>query len=514
MSDSALPRPGLLRTGGLSTVALLVTLALAAGPVPAGDPAPVAAPVPPAGDPLPGDRVATAGHVGAADHDANVTVYRAANATFDDAAAVEAAVADGRLSPADHAVVGETLVVAIDSARLAGALAAHNGTLTERFLAALDGDAQFRIVQLHPDTMVSRKIARVGRANATVLRANETTYVLVDTGALEFGHYDPDGTNRPDQVRDDDLYAAEFGFDLQEPSLGGSYDPAGPSVDFVTTRAEFLDFEDFDRLPPAQVARSVHVNVPPEESLVVRVTLEGGRTVTAPADAPMTEFPEMSLDLRNATPRTRYTAALVHDGRVVDRLNGTVVERSASFRDPRLTRVDGQSVLNVTVRLSHGGSVEVLNDECEELGTRGVHTDPPGTATRLSIPLDGEVTRGILVRAHQEEYADRALYPGTGARTYVGFGGFECGGSAATEPGTATGVAPETVTVTATATDAPGSSTVIGTPTPTSAPTSEAQVTDLASPTRSRSSSSGVPGFGAVGAMVAVGVAALGLWRR
>lgn len=444
----------------------------------------------------PGERPVTSDDV------ANLTVYRAGNATFEDAAAVEAAVADGRLSPADHAVVGETLVVAVESERLAARLDAGDGTPTERFLAALDGDATFRIVQTNPDTMVTRKVARVGSENATVLRASATTYVLVDTGALRFAHYDPDGPNRPETVYDDEVYAVEFGFHLGDIPPGGPYDPAGPRVDLVVSRAGFLGFEDLDRLPPARVTRSVKVNDPPAESLVVRVALESGRTVTARVDAPVAEFPDVALDLRNATPGTAYAVALVHDGRVVERLNGTVVERSATIRDARLTRVDGRSVLNATVRLSHGGSVVVLNDECEELGVDGVHTDPPGTATRVSIPLEGEVTRGILVRAHQAEYADGALYPGDGARTYVGFGGFECRPSTPVTTGTAT----ETRTTTS-------SATVTAGPSPTSTGS------DGTGPASGRtatggSSTGGIPGFGTVGAVVAVGLVVVGVRRR
>lgn len=170
----------------------------------------------------------------------NVTVYRATDGDFDDAAAVEAAVENGSISPTDAMVAGETLVVGLDSERLADSLAAGNGSTTRRFFDVLDGEAEFRIVQTNMDSHSPPKAPRLGPDNVTIYRDGTTTYVVVETGALEFPRYLTEkDTYEPAGLSDGDRFAVEFGYDLDDVPFHGAseYDPAGPEVTLYSTKS-------------------------------------------------------------------------------------------------------------------------------------------------------------------------------------------------------------------------------------------------------------------------------------
>ena len=171
----------------------------------------------------------------------NVTIYRAADRSVDGAAAIETGIGDGTIGSAERIVVGDVLVVAIDSERLATDLDAANGSVTERFFEVLDGDAEFRLVQTNMGTHSAPKVPPMGAENVTVYRNGSTTYALVDTSDLGYHRYLVDKDEyEPDQLRDGDQFAVEFGYDLDEvPFHGATYwEPAGPEVTLYTAESE------------------------------------------------------------------------------------------------------------------------------------------------------------------------------------------------------------------------------------------------------------------------------------
>ncbi|MDZ7700660.1 MAG: hypothetical protein U5J98_00555 [Halobacteriales archaeon] len=290
--------------------------------------------------------------------------------------------------------------MAINSERLAEEIDAVNGTATDGFVEAIEGNATFRLTQTNPTPERAPKVARVGPANLTVHRAGTTTYVVVDTGKLAF-HYQG-SEDHSAYVRDGNRFAVTFGYGL-EPDAEAS----GPTLALHPTAAEFYRLEPGEPLPAGGASSfPCKVNIQPDTTPTVRLTLRDNWTVThAVGPVDWSGFQGVTLDLRDVEPGTSYTLELVHDGVVVDRTNGTVLDPSARVRNATLTEVrseqvvtrDGERVtevvddrvaVNVTVRLSHGGKVEVLDETCEQVGVEWVD---PGVETRVSVgALEGQ----------------------------------------------------------------------------------------------------------------------------
>lgn len=443
----------------------------------------------------------------------NVSLYRAQEATFDDVAAVEAAIANGTVEPAGGMLVGETLVVVVRSDRLAESMAAGNGSTTRRFLDAVDGEATFHVEQTDPPVERPAKVASVGPANATALRSGSTVYVLVDTGALAF-RYGEDG--EPTPVRDGDRFTAIFGYDDEHAT-----EP--PEVALYGARAEFFDHRRNEPLAPGVVNRTVVVNIEPDDAVVARLALGGDRTLVAPVE-PVTwsGFQGVTFDLRGVEPGTDFTLELVHDGSVVERYRGAVVEPRARVTNVTLTRVetdhvvtrDGERVtetitdhtaVGATARLSHGGKLVVLDGSCEQVGVQWLD---PGNETRVSIPLwrGGEPVRGrnasgfgVLVRAVRDDHTAETPYPGPTARAVAGSDADACRPSVATPTAGPGDHTPTTESTPGTSSTQPDRSTTAG-----DGGTSTTDVAVGETPT----TAPGQPGFTAVAALLAV-VAAL-----
>lgn len=422
---------------------------------------------------------------------ANVTVYDAEGTTLTDADAVTAAIENGTLPPADRVVAGETLVVAIHSDRLADDLAARNGSTTARFLDALDDEADFWLAQTNPTPERQRKVVRIGPRNATVYRAGNTTFVRLDTGAFDYRWGSVD-ENASTQLRDDEHFAPVFGYDLEE------HAHEGPVVELFTTSAEFSSYYRYSMLAPERVNRTVGVNVEPTHTLSVRAVLDSNRTITAPVETPeWTNGPGFSIDFSDVDAGTSYTLQLVHDGDVVDSVDGTVREPVATVRPVRVTVVDNQTYVHVRANLSHGGRVEVLNDDGTRLGSRWLH--PPGSSNEpagestVAIALRGGEADTLHLQARRTREPTFPLYQGSEARATLDVSDREIRGDS-----------PPVVNVTATpATEPPPS--VKGTATPTAVPTSTR--TDTETPTPSPTEGSSGHGFGvllAVGGFLAL----------
>lgn len=353
-----------------------------------------------------------------ADEAGNVTLYQSSDAGFDDVADVEGAIDGGSAEPADELVTGETLVVVIDSEELATDLDSRRGSATDRFFEATDDDATFEIVQSNPSPERAPKELRLDPEGSTVYRSGRTTFVLVDTATVTFWRPDAHG-GREAELRDEDRFGVLFGYD--SPSRIDV-----PEFELSTTAAEFLTLRgySYEPLPPERFDRPLNVYVAPDDRLVGRLSLVEGPTVVDEAG----HDEELSFDLRDIDPGTRYRLELVHDGTVLERRNGTVVEPRATLTDLSVARnatrnrAGRVTVLNATVNLSHGGHVEVLTDDGERLGRASTDVDgdsiEPGHTTRVSITfLENrsaeyieDPTDVLRVRAAREHGATREYY--------------------------------------------------------------------------------------------------------
>lgn len=166
--------------------------------------------------------------VGAATSHETVTVYRAWDATFETRESVEAAIANGTLESADTVTVGDTLVVVIESERLAETMANRSGSTTSRFFAALRGDAELRIIQTNPTPQKNRKVAVLGRENVTAFRNGTTVYAVVDTDELRFRYREANVTA---EVFPENRFAVQFGYDLPDDWSRATV-PESPIIEF------------------------------------------------------------------------------------------------------------------------------------------------------------------------------------------------------------------------------------------------------------------------------------------
>lgn len=422
------------------------------------------------------------------DQPANVTVYAESDSVLTDADAVEAVVTNGTLDRADRAAAGETLVVAIESDRLAEDLAARNGTTTERFFDVVDGDARFLLAQTNPTPERPRKVVRPGPRNTTVYRTNNTTYALLETSEFDYRWGSLDG-NRTTELWDGERFAVAFGYGVDNPD--------GPEVTLFTTPAEIGVP---DPLAPERFNRTVDVNIQPEESLFVRATFGSNRTVTVPAEpVEGSEDRRVSLDVSDVDPGTTYALELVHDGAAVDRDNGTVVEPRATVRNVSVAFVENRTVVNATVTVTHTGELQVLNGTGVELGSTWVDSTVRSNATNVTVRLhDGgaDTLRVRAVRAREDR--PYPPYPGSEASVTVDVSDREIRG---TSPPSVTRTT--TPTPTPTVTSSPPSP-VTPTETLTRTPATETPTERLeANGTKTATSTAGGsgPGFGPVVAL-------------
>lgn len=429
---------------------------------------------------------------------ANVSLYVTEEADFEDVGTLEMARENGSLEPAERMVVGETLVVAIDSDRLATDLDNRTGTTTERFFAALDGGANFTLHQTNPTTEIPPKVLRPGPENTTVYRNGSRIYVAIQTDAVTI-RYDPLQDEDVDEpvLRPGERFAVSFGYGIEDLR-------SGPEIEFQETEAKL--YGNFDPLPPELVNRTVAIRIEPETNVSVRVTLDDGTMfVDEPTPVSWSGNHAVTLDLRGIEPGTNYSIEVIHDGSVVDQRNGSVRDPAATLRNISLVVSDTAEYnagrLNVTASLSHGGHVLVEDSTGQLVGSARV---PPGTETRRSIPL---MPRGESVDTFDPDelhlYAVRETppgetpYPGSEAELTIDVSGYDW--TADRETTTRTATPTPTPTQTVTATTSPSTST-------TSSPTVQTTTRDGETGT----SATNVPGFGIESVLLGL-VAAAGI---
>ncbi len=339
------------------------------------------------------------------DGQANLTLYAGDDVALTDAGAIETAIANETLTPTDRMVAGGTLVVAIESERLTTDVADGNGTSTERFFDALDGEATFLLAQTNPSANRPRKVVRPGPRNTTIYTAGNTTYAILETAAFDYRWGSIDH-NRTTELWDGDRFAVAFGYGVDTPD--------GPKVELFTTPAEI---HLRGPLAPERINRTVSVYVQPEASLFVRATIGTNRTLTAPVSpVPGAEDRRVSLDLGGVSPGTPYEIELVHDGTVVDRASGTVVDPRATVRNVSVATVDNRTVVNATVTVTHPGELQVVNESDVELGSTWIGSTYRDNATRVTVRLHDGNADTLDIRAVRAR-GDRPYprYPGSAA---------------------------------------------------------------------------------------------------
>lgn len=458
----------------------------------------------------------------------SVVVYRARNRTFDTAGDVADAFENRTLDRAENVVVGDTLVVPLESAALARAMGARNGSATSRFFDVVDSDAAFRIVQTNPTPQRNPKVAVLGPENVTVHRAGTTAYVLVETQNLSFRYR---GVRREAEIHGGERFAVQFGTDRAE--LPAPEDaPSAAVFETYQFTSRFGTTKGWhEPLAPEWVSVPVAVEIPPEQSLAVRLTLGGDEVKKAtvrPGESPTLE--RVWFDLRNVSSGTEYELELVRDGAVTDRHSGTLREPRAQVANATLTETtteqvvteDGERVteriadhvaVDVTVSLSHGGKVQVFDERCEQVGYAWVD---PGDETDLTIPLwDGgtpirgldESDVGVFVRAIRQKGDGEVRYRGESATASASFDG-ECSVPALSSPSTPT----DTPEPTPTPAGTPPTATTQSTQSPPTSDGSDAtQTTPSASDRRSERATDAFAGSGFTVATVVVALLGLAL---
>lgn len=353
----------------------------------------------------------------------NVSLYATADDNFDDAADIETAIENGTLETADDVIVGETLVIAIDSERLTADLSAPNSSSTERFFEMLADDIYFALIQQDVGPNVKAKTIGADPTNTKVYRNGTTAYLSLETDDLDVQFYPPwEESDADATLYSGDRFAVAFGYDPTDLYRG-------PHTTVYFNEAEFVDATDV--VEPTVVTGTVRTHIPPERDLAIRTIFENGSTDTVqlPADSASAEY---SLDLRSVPPETTYTLELLHDGDVVDRHEGTIREPEATLQDANVTAIDDEEVdarITLSANLSHGGTVLVRDGFGARVGSRTVS---PGRTTDLSIDLrfneDGTIDFDRLSVVAIRNVGDvEQRYPGQDANLMLDVSEYEWG---------------------------------------------------------------------------------------
>lgn len=351
---------------------------------------------------------------GTADTVENVTLYSTDQSDFADSETLHSAIENGTLDSSETVVVGGTLVVAIDSRRLATDIDKESGSPTAGFFAALDDDADIMFAQSNHGPNVQPKVINLGPDNTTVYRHNTTTYLTIETGALAVTRSGSRDSSLEASIERGDVFVISVGYD---DTVSVSSSP----VEFQLTKAAFV--ESTDVLAPEVLNTTIRVAAEPDSELAVRATFSDGTEITEQLTEPSSSHRrQVSLDLRDVTPGMNYTLELVFDGEVVDTTAGVVRELNATLSDASVHLLDtGENVarVDVTASLSHGGTVVVLDEYGAQIAATAVQS---GTETELSIlfeipdqgtDFDTDSLRIVAVR--EGERVDQQ-YPGPGAQ--------------------------------------------------------------------------------------------------
>jgi len=460
-----------------------------------------------------------------ANNTANVTLYYAETAEFPNVTALEAGIEEGEVKQAERMLIGETLVIEIESERLAADLEAGNGSTTERFFDVLAEDADLGILQ-HPETVDPHYAPwelHPDPAHVTVYRTRNTTYVTVPLDSAG-----EDGEEATFEIRDGDRristahprrFVVAFSYEVafgpgEDEELWLSPDDH-PSMELhpkpILTFDPPLNYPSWSLVGPDVVTGTGRFAI--TRNFTARAVFDDGITInTTVTPTPDSEIVEFDLDFRDAGPGSSFTLELLHDGTVFEQHNGTVQEPSASLSKPQVRAVgddDESFLLQVTAFLSHGGAVDVVDETGESLTVVEVE---PGEQADRSIQLPDEELRErqpseLRVRALQGVTYERIPYDAENATRTVDVSARDWGAD------TPTATPSATATPTPTPTPEPDSTPTDVTPTPTEAtPSTQADPTATVPGTETVADDDGT-GFGVLAALAAP-VICVGLGRR
>lgn len=414
----------------------------------------------------------------------NVTVYDANGAQFDDAESIEAAIKNGSIQPARRVLVETNVVVAIRSERLATELQDAESSKTDGLFEGLaNGSVSLR--QINSGSDVPAKYTRLSQSNATVYGNEMWTYIVLETPELEF--YRGSGEYRVETTVDSgDAFVAAVEYESATPAKSQPFK-------LFETPAEVFAWDRFDPLPPAVVEWGVRINIPPTTAANATMRLEDGRTATTriqPNES--TGWDTIRFDLRNVANGTNYTMRVIHDGTVVNRLQGTVTTAKATLENVSVrNRTDGLAI-RLDATLSHGGSVVLRNEygwKIDEASVAGA-----GNKSSVAIHRDSLLTDELILVASLPDPAS-GYYRNPESRIRV-FPDNETAVGDASPPPT-----PDPAPI----------PTTPSTPDPTKPPTDNR--TDVPPPTATPGSTGALP-LGLALLATVFGLVLAGLWRR
>lgn len=334
-----------------------------------------------------------------------LSVYQSGQQDFADGEAVQTAINERSVKPAETVIANNALVVEIESEQLINALESYNGSTTERFLTATTGNEtaiEFRIRQPAGTEGIER-IAHLGIDNTTVYRTGQTAYVVVEPDAVTF---ELSHSSESTSVDPEGMVYALFGYQGTYVSTEFRIVPQAATFEHPSAADEVV--------PPAVIHRPIRIFAPPEDSVRVRATFEDGKSIMVrPNWTPRFRTVDLSLNLSEVAPGTEYTLELLHNGEIVDRRTGTVVKPEATLHEIQL--IDDGTMM-IRVALSHGGTLTVRDDGGQVIAEQNVSS---GNETELLIPLPDDLRPPIHVSSAGNSQSDIQMYPEESAKEII-----------------------------------------------------------------------------------------------
>ncbi|WP_226480533.1 hypothetical protein [Natrinema amylolyticum] len=343
--------------------------------------------------------------------DGNVTMYRAHDsADLESVSDIRAGIENGTIENTSGLVVNETLVVEIESDRLAAELEAENSSPTEALFDSSEAGTTGRDVVLSakpkPPGLATFDVP-LGPENTTLRRSGNATYVLVDSRSVN---------QRGKRVFRGDLYSYSLRLDTEAVTL----DSDEPAVRFYQNEIEVSYLSDGEPLPTERIRHDVVANIGTVDDLEARLELEDGVTRTAavePVDGDR-EKGRFSFDLSDVDHGTAYTLELRRDGRSLRTMRGSVLESHARLevQDVNATangsRRNVSKAIRVAVELSHGGEIRVTDPTGGSV-LDVEHVDPSEKRTSL-LPLynvSPSANESVHIHLEREPAALETHYP-------------------------------------------------------------------------------------------------------
>jgi hypothetical protein len=333
------------------------------------------------------------------------------------AAALARARDSGRVDPADPVVVGEVLVVRLESRELAAHLDDRpEPTTTARFFGLMNGtDANLSLVQTNPTTMRNPNAFALSPESTRVVATNDTVSILIDTTAVRLRYFGGSGADQP-VLRPGERYAARFHVGSLDQYAEFEDAPTAAFVDPEATlaRNDLGRGTDDERVRLASTGDDLAVRATTASGTTVRVRLVGARTgvVLVNRTARVTTDGRASVPVAAdaVAAGTNVTVELRPVGYEVspDTVPARVVDPSASIGPATLGKTGGASVGYVfrlrDTRLALGGflvlgapSETVLAVEPHRAGTTIANLvisderrPPSGTALTVTAYRDSD----------------------------------------------------------------------------------------------------------------------------